>query len=352
MKKSKVNKIRNHFFFVLDQSTSMQGISEAVRNCFNEWVGRIREDSKRLGQETTVSLITFSDCDKVKLKFLNWEVDTLLPLKSYPCDGMTALFDGVGLALEYMKDLDDQRLDMSHVLVVLTDGQENDSDKYAAWTDNPKFKYSPKKNLIPIMNKRVETDRYTLVFQLPPGHKQDFCNKFGIAPGNVREWANTEEGTQETSTATLAGISNYMVARSTGKKSIDTFYVDVDLHDLKKADLKNLKDYAGQFFLYEVPKEIPIKDFVEGKTKRVYQKGSTYYQLMKKEIVQLSKNVLLMEKGKSHIYGGYQARNLLGLPIDGNAKVNPLDVSKYDVFIQSTSTNRILPRGTRVLVEK
>ncbi len=59
-----------------------------------------------------------------------------------------------------------------------------------------------------------------------------------------------------------------------------------------------------------------------------------------------------MEKGKKAIWGGKEARHLIGLPDDKDAKVTAGNMSNYDIFIQSTSVNRILVRGTKLIWDK
>jgi len=95
-----------------------------------------------------------------------------------------------------------------------------------------------------------------------------------------------------------------------------------------------------------------IKPFVEKKMKREYQVGTAFYQLMKKEKIQPQKDILLLNRSNSLIYGGQGARDLIGLPEGEYANVTPGNHGEYDIFVQSTSTNRILPRGTKVLVKR
>jgi hypothetical protein len=57
-----------------------------------------------------------------------------------------------------------------------------------------------------------------------------------------------------------------------------------------------------------------------------------------------------MVKGQKAVYMGEDARRMLGLPTSGVAKVRPGNHSSFDVFVQSTSLNRKLVRGTKLLV--
>ena len=64
--------------------------------------------------------------------------------------------------------------------------------------------------------------------------------------------------------------------------------------------------------------------------------------------VQDYKKVLIMEKGRSQVYGGDDARRLLDLP-DHETKVRPGDHGGFRIFIQSTSVNRKVRSGTRII---
>ncbi len=98
-------------------------------------------------------------------------------------------------------------------------------------------------------------------------------------------------------------------------------------------------------------KETEIKPFVESKTKKEYVYGSAFYELTKSEKVQKNKQILIIKKGDSIIYGGTGVRKLLNLPYDKDAKVDVGNLSNYRIFVKSTSSNRKLVRGTGILVD-
>jgi hypothetical protein len=95
-----------------------------------------------------------------------------------------------------------------------------------------------------------------------------------------------------------------------------------------------------------------IKEFVEENTNQPYRLGDAFYQLSKTEKIQAGKDLMIMEKGKRGIWAGSEARELVGIPKGAAGKVTPGNHSNFDIFVQSTSTNRKLVRGTRVLVRK
>jgi hypothetical protein len=332
--------MRNHIAVVLDASASMGTFKAATIKAFNGIVEETRKNARKYGQKTSVSLYTFANT--ARPVFFNANVETLEPLdgRQYITNGMTALFDGVNMAIDQLAslpDADDE--DTSLLVIALTDGEDNVSHTKP---------FSLKQKII----QKARTDRWTVVFQGPPGSKNVLVNQFGIPSDNVREWEATESGMAETQVVTSGGIGNYYAARSVGAKKVDTFFVQTDLSKVDaKVLVNNLTDISNRFKQYEVTKEEAVREFVEAKTKRPYVIGSSYYLLMKKEKVQKNKGVLIQEKGKKAVWGGEEARRLIGLPDGADAKVEPLNHSNYDVYVQSTSVNRILPRGTKVLVD-
>ena len=83
-------------------------------------------------------------------------------------------------------------------------------------------------------------------------------------------------------------------------------------------------------------------------SKKPYRKGAAFYELTKREEIQENKELLVMEIGKSAVYGGADAREVLGLP-ETRCKVTPGNHSQWKIFVQSGSFNRRLVRGTSVL---
>lgn len=106
------------------------------------------------------------------------------------------------------------------------------------------------------------------------------------------------------------------------------------------------------FETVSVTERISIKKFVEGKGLE-FQKGCGYYQLNKPETIQDYKKVVVRRKLDGSYVSGDAVREVLG--IKSSSKKFSLESSKvpdFDVFIQSTSVNRILLPGTDFLYEK
>jgi hypothetical protein len=153
------------------------------------------------------------------------------------------------------------------------------------------------------------------------------------------------------STANVVATANYFDNRSIGNKSTRSFYSNIG--DVSPAEIKQKADLVNSLFQkYVVPKERTIKDFVEEKTKHGYIKGEAFYQLTKTEKVQDHKEIIVEDRSTSTLFGGQGTRDILGLPTYGEVRVHPGDHGNYDIYVQSTSVNRLLVRGSKVLVRK
>ena len=324
--------ITNRFYLLLDASTSMNKIREQTITAFNNIAEGIKKNAKKRGQKTFVTLQTFSTFVHKPLMF-NVPADQLQPLmwEQYCPDGWTAMWDAETEAIRNCDQFDKKNADVSFVIICVTDGEPNQN------------KFATLESFKRLMNARGEN--WSFVFQVPKDKKLKFHLEFGIPLGNIKEWEQTDEGTQEMSDTTNDGITQYFDDRAKGARGTKTFFSQVDPN--AKEQLENL---AGKYRVLTVDDQSRISSFVEDMMGS-YTPGSTFYQLMKPETVEEGRGVLLMEKGKRTVYGGPQARGLIGLP-NTTVRVKPGNHDNYDVFIQSRSHTRILSRGTRVLVAK
>ena len=336
--------LKNFIYLLLDSSDSMNTIRQATINAANGLFDSFRYVPK--GQENYISFLTFGgesfawDGSLVfSPRFTHATPESIphLNFGNYTCKGMTPLLDAVGAAVDELERIpkDDYT---SRLILCVTDGDENKSRRYN------KFNFA---NLM----RRLD-DSYTITFQVPKGNKRA-TTAFGIPEDNIKEWEQTDEGTRETFAETQDAMNNYYQDRTAGKRSTKTFFSKVQSHVPANAK-RLLQDLSASFREYQVVTEDIIRPFVEAKTGKDYVPGIAFYQLMKPEKVQPNKEVLVQEKkvGRTRpkVYGGPQARDLIGLPQGEYAKVDPGNHGNYDVFVQSRSVNRILPRGTKVLV--
>lgn len=332
------NRPRTYYYLLLDASGSMAHLTDSVKKLFKDKIQSLDKEARKNKQDVRASVYVFNSKHTVLAK--NVELQTLLNdniIDNYYSSGSTALFNTQKTAIE---DCAKTKLKSDDAILfeTITDGEDTDHNSLAG-------------ELNKLMKEKEKTGQWSFIFQLPVGCKQRFINTFGISSDNIREWEQTTKGLEETVQVTSQGYGGYMKGRSVGLTSTTKFYADLDVSDVSSQDLKNeLTDMTRYFKVFEVDREQEIRDFVEKKTRKEYTQGSTYYQISKKETLKADRDIYIMEKGKARIYGGMGVRQLLGLPENKDVKVNPLNLSKYNIFLESRSTNRKLVRGTDVIV--
>lgn len=330
--------LTNHFAIVLDRSSSMQSVQDEAIKVSNDNIRTIQDQVGQSGQKSTVSFWTFADeVQEVSVGTVigsgpaPWLTrDTYRPL------GNTALWDGVGKAIQRLSTFPDAgNVDTSFMVIVVTDGEENQSRLFSA------------PELLRMIDRQQGTDRWSFVFCVPPGKGEALARKLGIPMGNIKEWERTREGTRYMGESVTRGLAGYFEGRRRGARSTKGFF-NTDASKISASQVKkNLTDISGQVKIWTVEAECPIQSFVEVKG-RSYEIGKAYYQLTKDETVQGHKLLMLMRKGEKAVYGGQEARDMLGLPTH-DVKVRPGNHGEWDIFVQSTSTNRKLVRGSKLI---
>lgn len=336
----------NHIAFVVDRSGSMGRIKAQVVRVFNNQLDTVQSNAKSAGQKTFLSTFMFhTTVDKPRHLATPVERVPKLGPKDFRLGGSTALLDAVGTAITSLqKAKGAANKDTSFLVIVITDGQENASRQY-------------KKSLKGLIAKVQKTGRWSLAFLVPPGG-QNALARFGIPKGNITVWDATTKGAKAMDVKLSAGLSSFYSARASGQKSVSAFFT-TDMSKVDKKRLSTLKDLSKGFARWAVDKERSIREFVNAKLgtsaalrKKLgaaYEPGRGFYELTKPETVQPKKNLAILDKKTKAIYGGDQARHVLGMPSGSNVKVKPGNHMDYSIFVESTSNNRKLVRGTTLL---
>ncbi len=333
--------LRDNVIIVVDRSSSMQGIWPTVQRLHAKLVEDFRNSARDLGRRIDLTTITFANAVEIHstTKDIARVTSTQPGINNVTTGGMTALWDAVGRAVE--EGSEHLSYETSHLIIVLTDGEENRSQQFTL--------ASIKK----LMAEKTATDTWTFTFQVPPREKRQFCLATGVPEGNVVEWEATERGAQETFSATSKAASSYLVSRSSGLRSSKGFYT-TDMAGVSKSDVKSalkaMDDVSGTCKVLSAPRDCEIRPFIELKG-LTYQRGAAFYQLVKTEkAIQDYKKLIITEIGKPGIFcGTSEARQLLGLPQHGTVKIVPGDHAGFEIFVQSTSVNRRIPAGTKVV---
>ena len=359
-----IKKRITHVGICLDSSGSMGSVAAETKKAVNEVLDTIRESAKAKGHESDVSFWTFGVSSgrskvmsynsgypfgksilggtlnhEVREDYFRAPAANAPEIYAYVPSGGTPLSDSIGNAIERLMTIqhapDD---DYAFLLQIITDGEENQSTKYSV------------AHVREAIEARQNSDKWTFSFLVPPGKKAAFVRLYGVPDGNVREWERTTVGVQNMSIATRGATSAYYGARSMGEtKSVD-FFADLSKVSPQSVASK-LTDVTNKVKATNVDKEVGIKEFVESHG-QTYRRGDSYYPLTKKELVQLNKRILVQDKKTNRIYTGNKVRDVLGLPTSGDLKINPLNLSYFNLFVQSTSDNRRLVRGTQLVTLK
>jgi len=107
---------------------------------------------------------------------------------------------------------------------------------------------------------------------------------------------------------------------------------------------------TGRFQVLNVDRDCSIKDFVQ-ENDLIFKAGKGFYEFTKPEKIQGGKEIVLMDRASGDMFSGDAARSLIGLGVGETAKLRPVALDKFRVFVQSTSYNRKLVGGTGFLYE-
>lgn len=326
----------NHIVFVVDSSGSMGGLSNEVVKVFDSQIQHLAIRSKELDQETRVTVYLFNN--SVSCLIYDKDVLRLPSLKDYYSpNGGTALIDGTVTALDDLALTPQKYGDHAFLAYVMTDGAENVSRR------TPQDLVTKIKNL---------ADNWTVAVLVPDQTGVHESKKFGFPANNIQVWSTTAGGIVKAGETIKAATDNFMAARAKGLRSTKNLF-DLDITKLTSAAVAtNLNQLSPtDYMLIPIQADSVIKPLVESWTKSPYVNGSSYYQLTKPEEVQSYKQICIQDKVNGRVYSGVNARALLSLPNQA-VKVNPASHNTFDIFVQSTSVNRKLIKGTKLLVLK
>lgn len=328
--------IINHIGLVLDASGSMAGRAEQLIKVVDGQTKYLAQRSQELNQETRISVWTFSYSQDIKC--VVWDMDVLrLPSirTFYRATGQTALIDATLQAISDLSETPERYGDHSFLMYVLTDGAENASRNRATVLLD-KFKSLK--------------DHWTVAALVPDAGAVHEAKKFGFPAGNIQTWDTTSaQGVDDVGQKVRAATESYMQARATGVRSTRNLFSTgadaVNTQTIAQAGLTPLA--RGSYILVPVPTDGRIDEFTK-QCGHTYQVGRGFYQLMKREEIQASKDIVVVGKKDHKVYSGRDARHMVGLP-DMNVRVSPNHNPDFDIFVQSTSINRKLIAGTRYL---
>lgn len=203
------SKMVNRFGFCLDASGSMTGLSASLLSCLRGNVDALKMAAETSGQTTSVSTLSFNSQVRVHQVGVDPKFYFDPP---YAAFGGTRLNDGIMRMISDLKSIPVAAgTDVSYVVSILTDGVENKSSTT----------FSAVRSEIAAL---TATGRWSFVFLCPPGCRRNIEDRYGLPPGNIREWETTVKGLVAAAVSTQAGIGEFYATRSKGETSTSCFY--------------------------------------------------------------------------------------------------------------------------------
>lgn len=373
-------RLLNHVNFVIDRSGSMNNLNHQVNKVVRNQITRLDALDQQMGQETHVSIYIFGS--ETRCVIYDTDVKRLVGkdvLAGHYDGGMTSLIDAALTVREESAQIAQLHCDHAFLDFILTDGGENQShltargrkytNAFGASSIQAKLTQELQDTL------RTQPDNVTVAVLVPDVLCKKQAINFGFPPGNIMIWDVSEQGLAVAEQEIAKVTSDYYEARATGTRGTNTLFASnvtqaqVDASGLKPVD-------PDQFMIipvalastsqlsYVIPKKsitkknpggikhVEIMPFIQ-ETGRTYVAGQAYYELVKSEKFEANKKVALIHRQTKKVYVGDQAKALIGLS-GTSTRIRPQAVKggDYDIFVQSTSVNRHLPLGTRVLIFK
>jgi hypothetical protein len=331
---------KNYIGFADDHSSSMSMHAKAAIADKNANIESIRNASTREVMDTIVYSTDFGSI--VSRQIVNSNPHVLKPISTWVASGMTAFYDALGDLITQLRAVPDySNSEVSFLVIATTDGEENQSVQWTA------------EKLSSTIKQLQSSGRWTFVLRVPKGARNHYkiaC--LGIPEGNIQEWdISSTQGMQASTQATVQGVDNYFKARSAGKAGSSSFFSDVTNVNVAALNELDRKKYS-LYTVGSLPTDtdgMQIRDFILARRMQ-YLKNAAFYQFVKSEAkIGYEKQVLIRDRATGKVFFGSDARTMIGLPPDRNARVHPGSHSKYDIFIQSSSINRKLPMGTGVI---
>jgi Mg-chelatase subunit ChlD len=166
--------------FIIDRSGSMGGLEQMVVGGYNEHLSAVKNlQATYPDQKFLVSLLTFDDEVQWLVKPAPINELKELPSAAFQPRGMTALLDAIGKGIHQIESEYDSKIqndEMSVVLVIITDGEENASRFFNVPSIAKKIK------------ERDQTGKWTFSFIGCDFDASNISKKLNIRRENVRNY--------------------------------------------------------------------------------------------------------------------------------------------------------------------
>lgn len=209
-----------HIAIVLDASGSMSSIKQQAIELFNDQVNTVK---KNPDPKTTITFTTFGYHSLANVEKFGVELDKLdkLTNENYTPDGMTPMYDGIGMTIDKIeRELVDENDDYAVLVIIVTDGMENASKDYTGQQVAERIK-------------RLQGGgRWTFTFLGANIDVEKMGQALNLHAKNIMSYESYPIGTRVGAAATSRGTEKFMALRKSGATECMDFY-DNDSDDGK-----------------------------------------------------------------------------------------------------------------------
>lgn len=335
----------------------MGSLRSKVVEVVDNRIARLRTRSVELNQETRISIYIFND--DIRCLVFDMDVMRFTSIKNlYNTSGMTALMGGTNQCIMDMQRIPELYSDHAFLVTVVTDGAENATQHLRTSARITAMELQKKLQALP--------ENWTIACLVPNAECKAEAKKFGFNEGNLAIWSVDAVGLETAGRKVDDSLDTFMVNRAKGVRGTKNLF-QADLTTVSIKDVQNVltelnsSQYKTHVVSLNATKIRPlirknkddeecvwISEYVEAMD-GFYTRGCAFYRIDKKETVQAAKRIAIRHKTTKKVYAGPDARQMLGLP-QHEIKLAPGDHGEWDLFVESTSTNRNLFEKSEVLV--
>ena len=191
---------------IIDKSGSMYGLRKSAISAINEQIGTIRRESGNIPTELTC--IQFNT--DVEPMFTT-HAQSLRDIDKYQYNptGGTALYDAINYGICRIEE-DDKSV--SHLVIVISDGEENSSKEINQST------------LVEKIKKLEGKGNWSFVYMMSNVNIMDLKNKLNIHNNNISTWEYSNDGMIVGSANVARGVSTYLCSTDSGATNTANFF--------------------------------------------------------------------------------------------------------------------------------
>jgi hypothetical protein len=199
MAKRKANKkkeVTTLINFILDKSGSMGAIQDTVISGFNEYINGLKNQKGKFKFS-----LTLFDTMSIEKPYVAVDLELVKPLSrdTYRPNAGTPLYDAVVDTIEAVYEEVQNKKDYAVVTVIMTDGEENSSQKH------------DEKCLRELVKKLEGKGNWTFTFMGANIDAYGAAMNLGISAGNTMAWNSDIQGTRDAFRGLAAASANYAV---------------------------------------------------------------------------------------------------------------------------------------------